>query len=141
MPDSVDLVIAYAVYEHVSPEDRQEWLREIYQSLNPAGAVLIACRPRPESPTERVAKFFGIPCHQYLLPTSTLASDVQDAGLVVERLWLSHHVPCFLPGVPYRVSKVFWGLQEGVLANLDVFVGILTSSRWAHHSNLIARKL
>ncbi len=137
---SLDGIIAYAVYEHIEPVDRHAWLREVARCLRPGGVLLIACCPRPESPTERLARILGIPCHEFLISSSDLLENVGSADLVVEHWWLSHHLPCFLPGAPPWLARAYSAAQLGFASGLDDAVGRWTGSRWAHHTNLIARK-
>lgn len=137
---SIDGIIAYAVYEHIEPNDRGMWLSEVARCLKPGGVLLIACCPRPEAITERIARALGLPCHDYLISAEQLVSDVRSVTMHVEEQWLSHHLPCFLPGVSSAVTRAFFDAQAGFASELDDAVGCWTGSRWAHHSNLIARK-
>lgn len=137
---SIDGVIAYAIYKHIKHIDRGLWLSEVARCLKPGGVLLIACCPRPEAITERIARVLGLPCHDYLISTVQLVSDVCSVNMRVEEQWLSHHLPCFLPGVPPAVANTYLAAQAGFASELDNAVGRWTGSRWAHHSNLIARK-
>lgn len=138
--ETFDIIIAYAVYEHIEPIDRSAWLSEVVRCLRPGGVLLIACCPRPEAVTERLARRLGIPCHEHLISTDQLLRDVHSADLAVEKWWLSHHLPNFLPGVPLPVAQAYLAAQAGFASWLDDAAGRWTGSRWAHHSNLIARK-
>ena len=140
LSESFDGIVAYAVYEHIEPANRHAWLREVARCLRPGGVVLIACCPRPESVTERLARGLGLPCHEYLIGTRDLLDDVESADLRVEDWWLSHHLPCFLPGAPLWLAQAYLAAQTGFASGLDDAVGRWTGSRWAHHTNLIARK-
>jgi len=137
---SIDGIIAYAVYEHIEPIDRGMWLSEVARCLKPGGVMLIACCPRPEAITERIARVLGLPCHDYLISAEQLVSDVRSVNMYVEDQWLSHHLPCFLPGVSPKLASSYLAAQSAFASELDDAVGRWTGSRWAHHSNLIARK-
>jgi len=136
-----DGIIGYAVYEHIPPEDRTEWLLEAHRLLRPGGAFLVAHCPRPESPTEHLARRLGVPAHEFLIATDDLVSHVTSVGFVVESVWLNDHIPSFLPWGPNWMKRAYLRAQDGPLKFLEQFVGWATSSRWAHHTNLIAVKL
>jgi SAM-dependent methyltransferase len=138
--ESLDGIVAYAVYEHIEPVNRHAWLREVARCLRPGGVLLVACCPRPEAVTERLARRLGFPCHEYLIGSSDLLEDVGSADLRVEEWWLSHNLPCFLPGAPLSLARAYLAAQEGFASGIDDAVGRWTGSRWAHHTNLIARK-
>jgi SAM-dependent methyltransferase len=138
--ESLDGIVAHAVYEHIEPANRSAWLREAARCLRPGGVLLIACCPRPEAVTERLARRLGIPCHEYLIDSNVLLVNVESADLRVEQWWLNLHLPCFLPGVPPLLAGAYFFAQKGFASGLDDAVGRWTGSRWAHHTNLIARK-
>ena len=138
--ESFDGIVAYAVYEHIEPVNCHAWLREVARCLRLGGVVLIACCPRLESVTERLACGLGLPCHEYLIGTRDLLDDVGSADLRVEDWWLSHHLPCFLPSAPLWLARAYLAAQKGFASGLDLAVGPWTGSRWEHHTNLIARK-
>ena len=133
-----DVVIAYAVYEHVPPEHRSAWLREAHRLLRAGGVLLIAHCPRPESPTERIARLAGLPAHEYLVPSDELIRHVCSIGFEIQDVWLNDHIPTFMPWGPRWLREAYIGLQDDLLLRLEKAVGFVTKSRWAHHTNLIA---
>ena len=140
LTESFDGICAYAVYEHIPPEFRTDWLQEVHRLLRPGGALLIAHCPRPESPTEQLARWLGIPAHEYLISTDSLVAHVESVGFAVEGVWLNDHIPSFLPWGPRWLRKAYLDAQDGPLNLVERFVGWVTRSRWAHHTNLIALK-
>lgn len=137
---ALDGIIGYAVYEHIPPQDRTAWLQEVHRLLRPGGAFLIGHCPRPESPTEQLARRLGIPAHEFLIASDDLVSHVTSVGFAVESIWLNDHIPSFLPWGPRWMKRAYLKAQDGPLMLLEQFVGWVTSSRWAHHTNLIAVK-
>jgi hypothetical protein len=134
------LILSIGIFAFSEPLERSAWRSQVARRLKSGGVLLIACCPRPDAVTDRLARRLGVPCHEHLISTDQQLRDVHSADLAVEKWWLSHHLPNFLSGVPLPVAQAYLAAQAGFASWLDDAAGRWTGSRWAHHSNLIARK-
>ena len=44
--DSIDLIVAYSVFSHLSEENHWAWMKEFHRILKPGGVVAVTSRPR-----------------------------------------------------------------------------------------------
>lgn len=133
---SLDAVLSYAVLEHVDPEARQSFLRDIVRVLRPGGYLLIFKCPRRWALAERVAAAAGLSHHNLLVAERQLRDWLKSAGLTVSKLERTDMLPAFPP-------QALQGCWNRLAPLLDVAERVLRHTPWrliAHHMRAVAQK-
>lgn len=69
---SVDVILLYAVIEHISPEHREDFLKEMNRVLKPRGMIIIARCPRYWGLMEYISRKRKLGAHPWVLKKSEL---------------------------------------------------------------------
>ena len=73
-----DIIFLYAVIEHIAPEKRRKFIKEISKKLKKNGYIVITKCPRKYSLTEFVAKILKLGGHPWLLSKDDLLGIFDD---------------------------------------------------------------
>lgn len=126
-----DVVFAYAVLEHIPPQELSRVLREIRRVLKPEGLLYVFQLPRRTSYTEFLARNMGMEAHPYLWNLRSIEKLLHDAGfqkIYSERVdMLFNH--------PYKIVNPLYTL----LKPLNEFLVHTPLSYFAHHLTVVAR--
>ena len=127
-----DIVFAYAVLEHIPPQDVPGVLGEIQRVLKPDGRLYIFQLPRRTSYTEFLARKLGLESHPYLWDLKSMGKVLNEAGFQVfyaERVdMLFNH--------PYKVINPLFS----VMRPLNRLLVKTPLSYFAHHLTIVAGK-
>lgn len=77
--NSLHLISAFHVVEHIGFEQRQEWIRLAFKALVPGGLLLLET-PNPESLLVSTTEFYLDPTHIQPIPPNLLAFSTEYAG-------------------------------------------------------------
>lgn len=83
--ESVNLIVAYSVFSHLSEENHWAWMNEFHRILIPGGIAIVTTRPRAFiSYVESLRKLKNIPVHAYgaamAFKDTQAALEQYDAG-------------------------------------------------------------
>jgi ubiquinone/menaquinone biosynthesis C-methylase UbiE len=129
--NSFDLIFAYAVIEHIAPENRPHIVNELYRILKPNGYLLVTRLPRYYSIMEYLARKFNMEAHPWVLKKQEVYNLFQDK-FSIEKIKMMDSTFCF----PTKVTNLLYPLLI-VIDNICTFSQI---NFWAHDYSLILRK-
>jgi SAM-dependent methyltransferase len=125
-----DIVFAYAVLEHIPPQDVPGILNEIQRVLKPDGRLYVFQLPRRTSYTEFLARKMGLESHPYLWDLKSMEKLLSAASFEVihsERVdMLFNH--------PYKVINPLFSIMRP----LNRFLVRTPLSYFAHHLTVVA---
>lgn len=126
-----DIVFAYAVLEHIPPQELPRVLREIRRVLKLGGSFYVFQLPRRTSYTEFLARKIGMEAHPYLWNLRDMERLLRDAGFQTaysERVdMLFNH--------PHRIVNPLFCL----LKPLNEFLVHTPLSYFTHHLTIVAK--
>ena len=125
-----DLILAYAVLEHIPEEELPSILRELKRVLKINGHIFIFQFPRAESYAENIAHFLGLEAHEFLLTEEGIVNLITDCGFKITTRYRSD----LLIKRPKKIVNFLFPILrpvEGLLLKTPL-------SYFAHHLNLIA---
>jgi 2-polyprenyl-3-methyl-5-hydroxy-6-metoxy-1,4-benzoquinol methylase len=135
--ESFDTVLFYAVLEHIPTEQALLSLQEAHRVLKPGGTVFIFRCPSDLSWTEKMCRILGIPGHDTLYGEKALKEMVEKGPFRIMEFEKTDLFPAFFPVRFQWVldSQGFWliPLQDGLLKT--------PLRRWAHHFQVVAKKI
>lgn len=134
--ESVDVVAAYGMVEHVDPVIRPQWVGELFRVLKPGGALYVARCPRPAALLGWTARRLGLPHHDILISASQLRSVLRAAGFEMEWLEVTNVLPEFMPAQ----LQPYVNVAARPVAALDRFAARTPLDLMAHHSRCLARR-
>ncbi len=128
-----DAILAYAVFEHIPPDEIPAIVSNVRRVLKPGGVLYIFQLPQRTSWTEFVARKFGLESHDYLWDIGRVRQILEAAGFVI-RHWERADM---VVNHPYRfINPLF--------PALEFFNRVLLASplsRFAHHLTVIGQKV
>lgn len=139
-PNSVDLVIALDVFEHLTYTQVSQWLGELHHLLKPGGK-LVGRVPSGDSPFSRAIQY-GDLTHQSVFGSKLIRQIAMAAGFEIEairppvfpllglglRVFLRRSLVALGRQVTYPIIKnIFMGGDDAVLTPDTVFVLVKTS--------------
>ncbi|KPK64381.1 hypothetical protein AMJ83_02915 [candidate division WOR_3 bacterium SM23_42] len=126
-----DVVFAYAVLEHIPPEELPQVLREIRRVLRPGGLFYVFQLPRRNSYTEFLARNMGLEAHPYLWNLRGIEELLRAGGF---RSVYSERVD-MLFNHPYKIVNPLYNM----LRPLNEFLVRTPLSHFAHHLTVVAK--
>jgi len=132
-PDhSFDIITAYAVIEHIAPEETNHVLRELKRILKPNGLLFVFKMPRKLAYTEHLLNNLGMPQHEILYGDSAIRKIWRERQWQVLRAWRSNLVPEF----PGKITNYLYPC----LKYLDRILSGSPLKILSHHNNFILKK-
>jgi SAM-dependent methyltransferase len=100
----LDIILLYAVIEHIDPKNRQQFINNILKKVKPNGYIIITRCPRYYSLTEFISRKFKLGAHEWVLTKEELLNlfdkDLFDVS-IFKRL-------SSVPGNPQKITdKIF----------------------------------
>lgn len=132
-PDqSFDIVTAYAVIEHMPPEDLVDVLKELRRILKRNGLLFIFKTPRKMAYSEYLASILGFGHHELLYSDAEIKKIFVRHDFKVVRHWRT----VILVEFPGKITNCLYPLFKG----LDFILCHSPFSIFAHHNNFILKK-
>ncbi len=128
---SFDVIFAYAVLEHVSPDNRPHIINELYRILKPDGYLLVMRLPRYYSVMEFIARIFKLGAHPWVLKKEDVYNLFENK-FSIEKIKMIDSTFCF----PAKITNVFYP----ILFMVDNICTYSQLNFWAHDYSLILRK-
>lgn len=135
--ESFELVVAYAVLEHIADMDRARAIKEISRVLKSGGYLFISRLPRKYSYAEFLTRLAKKGAHDRRFGDHEMANVLQQHGFRVHRIDKTDMVPAFPPGAKLRRS---WNNNYSLLMSLDHILLSGPLRQFAHHLRLVATK-
>lgn len=136
-----DFIIANAIIEHIRPTTQvPKFLKELHRVLKPAGLLLIAETPQPQSYSEWLSGKLGYGEHEMKLSDETVASELAKAGFMVMYQDQYDLVPTQLP-LPGRLGHWSVNLLFPILELAEHLLRLTPLRYFAHHTRTIAKKI
>lgn len=93
-PDNYfDIILLYAVIEHIDPKKRKKFIKEIGKTLKSGGHIVITRCPRQYSLTEFMARNLGLAHHPWLLSKKELLEPFDEKDYEVRVIKSLSNVP------------------------------------------------
>lgn len=132
---SFDCVVAYAVIEHISPEDLNYILEEINRILKDKGILFIFKCPRKKSYAEHLSKLFKLSPHR-LLTEKALKELLEKNHFDILVFGRTDFIISGLPGILQRL----WNRLTPFLLIVDKALLKTPLKYFAHNVYLVAAK-
>ncbi|RKX71463.1 hypothetical protein DRP53_01410 [candidate division WOR-3 bacterium] len=133
-PDThFDIILAYAVLEHIPQDDLNIILKELYRVLDIKGYLFVFQFPRAESYAEFIAHRLGVEAHDFLLPEKGIIRLLEGYGF---KIYKTYRSDLLLKRPRKLVNALF-----PVLRYLENVLLCTPLSYFAHHINIIARRV
>lgn len=126
-----DVILAYAVFEHIPPDEIPAIVTNVRRVLKTGGSLYIFQLPQRTSYTEFVARKLGLESHDYLWDINEARRMLEAAGFVV-RYW--ERVDMII-NHPYRLINPLFPVLN--FCNRVLLATPL--SRFAHHLTVIGQ--
>lgn len=128
-----DVVLAYAVFEHIPPAEVPGIIKGIRRIMKPGGTLYIFQLPRRASYTEFIARKLGLESHEYLWTYSSINEALGRSGFTVKfyqqvDMMINH---------PYKVVNPLYP----VLKTVNKVLLQTPLSHFAHHLTVVAEKI
>lgn len=133
--DFFDAVIAHAVIEHITANDIETCLSEVWRVLKPGGFFFVFKSPRKSSFAEKLASFMGIEHHDRLLTDDEYANLISRNGFQINCMDVHDLFP--------RGGLRFQWLVNSIEPLTRIIEGWLLKTRiarFAHHVVVVAQK-
>jgi len=127
-----DTVFAYAVLEHIPPNEIPNIIKEIRRVLKTDGAFYIYQLPRRTSYTEFIARTLGIESHEFLWHYKTIRTLLNKQRFEIV---FSEKVDMLI-NHPYKIVNPL----SPVLQPINEFMMHTPLSFFAHHLTIVAKK-
>lgn len=108
--NSLDVISAFHVVEHISFESLRQLVAEAYRVLKPGGLLLLET-PNPENLVVGTVNFYMDPTHQRPLPATLLNFLVEYVGFKKSKIVYLHESP-FLSVEQQTVCNVLFGVSS-----------------------------
>lgn len=127
-----DLIFAYAVLEHIPPDEVPEIINEITRVLKNGGLFYIFQLPQRTSYTEFIARKLGFESHEFLWDIKTANRLLAKQGL---KTIYSEKVDMLI-NHPYKIVNPLFSIMN----SLNRFLSHTPLSYFAHHLTIISEK-
>ena len=134
--NSLEGVLAHAVYEHVPHEQLPEMIDEINRVLRINGLFFVFRTPRKDSYLETLSNRLGLSTHELIYNESEVETHVSEHGFRLVGSDVTDMLPSF---PPFGLS--FYNFLSPCLTRLDRFLLNTRLRKYAHHMALIFRKV
>lgn len=129
--NTFDIVVAYAVIEHVGEENVERILKELKRVLKSDGLLFIFKTPRKFALTEHIAALLRIGSHEVLYSDKKIKDILAGHFSIVEH-WKSDMV--------FEFPGKYTNLIYPILKNLGTMLYYSPFRIFAHHNNFILKK-
>ncbi len=126
-----DVVIAYAVLEHISDKEIPRVMKEIKRVLKPNGYLFISRLPRKLSYIEHLAKLMKIGHHKRLYGDKEIVNLLKDEGFKIKEFYLSDLIPSY----PLNMINRFYP----VLRLINKFLLLTPFKYFAHDIRILSQ--
>jgi len=127
-----EVVLAYAVFEHIPPAEVPSIIKGIGRALKPGGILYVFQLPRRASYTEFVARKLGLESHEYLWSYSSINAALVRSGF---RIKFYEQVDMMI-NHPYKVVNPLFP----ILKTVNKVLLQTPLAHFAHHLTVVAEK-
>jgi SAM-dependent methyltransferase len=133
-PDNhFDIVLAYAVFEHIPPAEIPDIVKGIYRILKAGGTLYVFQLPQRASYTEFVARKLGMESHEYLWSFPQIEKILTARGYKIK--WSSR--ADMLINHPYKLINPLFPILRAV----NELLLHTPLAYFAHHLTVVAEKI
>jgi len=127
-----DVVLAYAVFEHIPPKEVPNIIKGVGRVLKPGGILYVFQLPQRTSYTEFVARKLGLESHEYLWSYSSINAALNRSGFKIKfykqvDMMINH---------PYKVVNPLFP----ILKKVNKVLLQTPLAYFAHHLTVVAEK-
>lgn len=131
--NTFDIVIAYAIIEHIEPRELDNIFREVKRVMKINGLFFVFKTPRKLALTEHLANFLRLGSHEILYGDLEIKHMFSKYHFDVVENWKSNMVREF----PGRITNLFYP----ILKIINYILYYSPFRIFAHHNNCILKKL
>ena len=130
--NSFDMIVAYAVVEHIEPSELSNIFNELKRVLKKDGLFFIFKTPRKLAYTEHLASWLRYGCHEILYGDDEINEILRANKFKILKNWKSNMVPEF----PDKITNPLYP----VLRKIDTLLNFYPVRMLAHHNNFVIKK-
>ncbi len=130
--DTFDIVVAYAVLEHIPDVELGNILDEFNRVIKPEGLLCIFRLPRKWSISEHVARILKLGSHETLIDETEFQKRLTRHSFTTKQCSKQDMIPGFPPWL-WNPAFPFWAIVGKVLLKTPL-------SLFAHHSRIVAQR-